>query len=217
MTISIEVAFGFENTNLGFGKVDRDEVVSKPTSLTATDARNLIGLDLVSSSEFITASIADSSGIRPDEKKVSLSVKVSPGLPLGRFNESITAKSSIDSLPDAILRVSGTIIGPVEVSPESVRFVLMQNAENSLVPEFHKVRIVNHDPERMLRVISAQDPDDRMNIELKTVEDGSEFELIFSPKNVESIEGKIQGKVVIVTNHPDQRKLTLSYTIVLRI
>jgi hypothetical protein len=217
VTISIEVAFGFENTNLGFGKVDRDEVVTKLTALTATDARNLIGLDLVSSSEFITASIADGSGIRPDEKKVSITVKVDPGLPLGRFNESITAKSSIDSLPDAILRVSGTIIGPVEVSPESVRFVLMQSSENSLVPEFHKVRIINHVTGRMLSVISAQDPDGRMNVELKTIEDGREFELTVRPKSAESIAGTVKGTIVIVTDHPDQRELTLAYTVISRL
>ena len=217
MTANILVVFGFERSNLSFGKVDRNEVIAQLASLTATDAGSLVDLDLISSSEFVSASIAEGSPRDPEGKKISIKVEVSPGLPLGRFSGSVTARSSIDSLPDAILRISGTIIGPVEISPESVRFVLMKNAGNSLVPEFHKVRIVNHESERTLNVLSARDPEEKMVIELKTIVAGKEFELNIRPRSIESVAGSVNGTIVIATDNPNQPELYLTYSVVPKI
>lgn len=212
----IEVPFGFDASNLGFGKVDRNQSATRTTYVTATDAGSLKGIDLVSSSKYITARVAENTGDDLNGKKLPIEVSLTPGLPLGRFTESVTAKSKAPGLPDASLMVTGTIIGPVEASPESVRFVLMQSAGNSVVPEYHKVLLVNHDKEHTLKILSYKDPDDRVTLELKPVNEGQEYELQIRPKAPGDVKGTINGNIQIETNNSAQPEVDVKYSIVPR-
>ncbi|MFH2054341.1 MAG: hypothetical protein ABIJ61_00155 [bacterium] len=193
------------------------EAARRATSVSATEIDFLDGVELISSSKYITATISDSPKSTPTGGTVPVAISLSAEMPLGRFNEYITAKSSVDSLPEAMIKIAGTVIGLVEASPSSVRFLMMASAGNSMVPEFDRVLIINHDKARPLKILSYQDADDRVKLELSTVAEGQEYELLIRPKAIENLTGSVEGTIRIGTDHSDTPEVTVGYTIVPRI
>jgi len=216
VTVTIEVPFGFEKPNLAMGNVEQDKTVSKIAYLLAKDPSDLSVKELSTSSEFIKAKVLDHSDSDMKEGKIAIEVTLLPGLSIGRINQTVKVTPNNEALSEATLRIAGKIIGDVEVSPESIRFLIMTKANNSLMPDSHKVKIVNRSDTRILSVTDIHDPDDRMEFDLvsfSTVQEGRVFELIVRPKDVSNITTAVSGSFMITTDHPEQKEMKVRYAL----
>lgn len=211
MEAYVEIVYGFETAALSFGRIRQDETKSKTTYLAAKAPEALELEELTSSSDYVTVKVVDQSDDKEEENRVVVEITVLPGLPAGRLSETVTAKSKIDTLQPATIRVSATVIGEVEMSPETIRFLVMNGEDGSVMPDSHNVKITNHSNTRMLKISSVKDPDDRVELNLRTVEEGKSFELIVRPKDASAVDKAISGTITIVTDHHESKELKVRY------
>ena len=213
VTAFIEVEFGFVPSSLGFGKVDLSQAVSKSAKILIKDPSHTKLAQLKTSSDFVLARVNDQDDEDASGGSISVEITLSPGLPLGRFTEFVTATSTDASLPEAKLRIGGNVLGEVEVNPDFVRFVVHEGDSSRATPGQRKIAITNRSDARPLKIISVRDPDDRMTLDLRTLQEGRRFELLVSPKDLKGAATNLSGSIVISTNNPSQKNLAVRYTI----
>lgn len=194
-------------------KIRQGASSTKLTHILVKDPETTKIKEIKSSSEYIVARLLDEPGT-DKTGKIPVEITVKPGFALGRINGTITATSTVDSLPVATLRVNGAVIGEVEVSPDAVRFVIMKNSDNSLVPSFQKVRVVNHSEDRPLAITKAIDLTGKMSVEERTIKEGEEYSLIITPKNPSALTANDTGTIDITTDNPNQKDLQVHYSII---
>ncbi len=136
----------------------------------------------------------------------------------GRFSEFITAKSTNPDFPESRLRVSGTIVGDIQLSPEGISFMITNAGTDSAgsTPGARRVYVINHSEELPLYIDNAVDPNGRLNIVVNEVTKGQRYELVITPKDVSSLTENSNGSVTISTNNPTQKTVSLRYTIYLK-
>jgi hypothetical protein len=214
ITAFIEVEFDFASYSLDFGKVSKDETVTKSAFLEIKDPQSTKITDITTSSPFISAKRPEPS-VQPDSDKIEIEVTLSPGLPLGRINETVSAHSNLPSKPQADLRLGGTIVGDVDVTPEALSFVISESADGSTQSNQQRLTVLNRSTTKSLKVLSVHDSDDRLQLDLNTIEKGHQFEIVASlrPEVVETAEQSLHGMIVITTDNPDQPEITVHYSI----
>jgi hypothetical protein len=195
------------------GKIRQGDSTTKLTHILIKDPGTTEVKELKSSSQYVVARMLDDAGATK-EGEIPVEITVKPGFDLGRFNANITATPTVDSLRATTLRVSGSVIGEVEVSPDAIRFVIMKNSNNSLVPSFQRVRVVNHSESRSLAITKAIDVTGKMSVEEKTIKDGEEYDLIITPKNPTELTANDTGTIDISTDNPNQKELQVHYSII---
>jgi hypothetical protein len=181
-------------------------------------------LNITSSSPFITAKQTDS-----DSNWITIDVTMIPGLPAGAIMESIVAHSNNDSFPEAKLKVSGSILGDVSISPEALMLYVAERGKadksttRSLIitnhlPDKPLTSIAAYDPDdRLILEIAAYDPDDRLILEMETIEEGLKFKLTATVKNeFLNTTTTLAGKIIVTTDNPTARELSAIYRIIVR-
>jgi hypothetical protein len=213
ITAFIEVDFGFVPSSIGFGKIDQNQTSSKSATILVKDPSHTKLADLQTSSDFVRARVNDQDDRETSGGSITVEITLVPGLPPGRFNEFVTATSTDTSLPEAKLRVGGNVIGDVDVNPNAVRFVVREGDSSRVTPGQRKITITNHSDDRPLKITGVRDPDDRVTLDLRTLEEGQRFELLVSPKDLKSTATNLSGSIMISTNSPSQNNLAVRYTI----
>lgn len=216
ITAFIEVEFGFAPATLGFGRVDKDETITKRAKILVKNPSRTKLAQLTTSSDFVMARVIDPDDGEASDNSITVEITISPGLPVGRIDQTIIATSTDTSLAETRLRLGGSIIGEVEVSPELINFAVLKNDSSDATPVPRKVSIVNHADDQPLKIIEVHDPDDRLTLELRTLQEGQRFELLVSPKKIESTTRNLVGSIVIKTNNPSQDSLAVRYMISFR-
>lgn len=214
VTANIKVLFGFEASIIDFGKVQKDEKIKKSVNFVTQGLRGIEVTELKSSSEYITAKVITSESTAKSEEKIAIEICLLPGFPEGRFGAQITAKLRNDSLPGATLSVTGVIIGDVEVSPESIKFSARNDTKQPFAPPFMKVLIINHSETQKLSIEGIRDQHNRFEINLNTIQEGEIYEIAVTPKDIKDLKGYFRGTVVVSTNIPTQKEISIPYTIV---
>lgn len=213
IAVFVDVEFGFSPTSIGFGRVYRGQAVSKTAKLLIKyPERNQIA-SLTSSSDFVQARIVDDNPGEASEGVIPIEVTLAPDCPPGTINEFVTATPTDTSLPESKLRVAGSVIGDVEVTPEMVSFMVQSEDTLKVTPMTRKVTILNRNKSRALKISNVSDAQDRLNLKLNTVEEGQKYELSVSPKVAGSKPGNVSGNIVISTDNPDQRTVSIRYSI----
>lgn len=209
----VETHFGFHSSSLYMDKVRPGQTVSKVTYLEVKDPRGVEVTNIETSAENITARVLDDPQ-SSEEGRIPIEITVKPGLPFGRYNGSITVTSNVDSLPSATLQITGAVVGDVDVDPETIRFVIMKSAENSVVPAYEKVKVTNYAEGRALNITGIVDPEGILDIEKQIVREGEEYTLLIKPRNPEMITDSRGGTIRITTDNPDQKELMVHYSII---
>lgn len=216
VTAFIQVEFDFASGSLYFGSVPRNETVTKSAFIQILDPDRTEITDITTSSPYVEAKrLKDPPA--GHEGEVEIRVTMSPGLPPGRVNETVTVRSNLSSKPEARLRVSGVILGDVEVAPDALRFFYSESegAENQLPPQ--KLEVVNRSTEAPLRILEVKDPQDRLELELEAIEDGRRYEVTATlKKEALGAQGVATGFILITTDNPEQREITVRYSIIRR-
>ena len=168
-------------------------------------------VDITTSSPFITAKQSGS-----DSNWIKIDVTLMPGLPSGALMESLVAHSNNDSFPEAKLKVTGSILGDVSITPEALMLYVAEpgkaddNSSRSMM-------ITNYLSDIPLTSIVAHDPDDRLILEVKTVDEGMKYELVATVKDeFLNIPETLAGKIILTTDSPTSKELSAIYRIIVR-
>jgi len=85
--------------------------VSKTSIIVIDDPEKTRIIDLKSSSPLITASQVDFLEKKDGYSRLKIQVTAAPGLPIGKFVETITVYSNNDRKSEATLRLTGDVLG----------------------------------------------------------------------------------------------------------
>lgn len=209
----VEPVFDFESPVLDIGKVGWKDRAAKTMSIRVRDAETVKVTGIESTSEFISARMLDETGKDERSRLLIMEVSLAPGLPTGRISESITVHTDLPDLPTASLRVSGQVVGEVEVSPERLRFVAgaPQTGRRSNLSQ--RLFITSHLEEGPLEVLKVADPDDRLDFEIKPLDPGRKIMITATVKPEAVPEaGRVDGTVEVTTNAPSQQKVSVRYS-----
>jgi len=207
----VEVVFGFESSSLRIGNIHKEESVTKTAFIQVKDKEVTKITDIITSSPFITAREVNYTDTIGANKKFKIEMTVSPGLPIGRINETITVRSNLEQRPETKLGLYGNVIGDIEVKPKSLSFAV-RDSEDPQLRQTKKLIITNHQKDNPLEILNVYDPDDHLELEVRTKEKGSKFELLVILKGKELLKGdKFGGTIIITTNNPDEKKIVVPY------
>ena len=213
----IEIEFDFESYSLNFGKLRTNDTATKSIFIQILDPETTRITDITTSSPLVSAKRVEASDSADNRTRIEVEVTLLPGLPIGRVNETVVAHSSLESKSKVTLRLIASIIGDVEVNPSMLRFVVTesQGASNQNVSQ--KLKITNDSENKPLQILGAHDPDDRLQLSVRTVEEGQKFELTatLKPEALATI-GTQTGTIVITTNNQGQKEITVRYNVVHR-
>lgn len=172
-------------------------------------------LDVTTSSEFINARLVDYKDTKDQYERLKLEITTLPGLTLGRISETVTVKTNLTEKPTAVLRLTGSVIGDVEVTPEWMTFVVTDVASSRPSTLTKKLFISNHVDGAELEIVEINDPEGHLELTLKPLTKGQKYELTAKLKTETLPErGSVNGNVILTTNFPSQRELAIRYTAV---
>lgn len=207
----VEVVFGFESSSLRIGDIHKEESVTKTAFIQVKDKEVTKITDIITSSPFITAREVNYTDTIGANEKFKIEIAVSPGLPIGRIRETITVRSNLEQRPETKLGLYGNVIGDVEVKPASLSFAV-RDSEDPQLRQTKKLIITNHQKDNPLEILNVYDPDNYLELEVRTKEKGSKFELQVILKGKELLKGnKFGGTIIITTNNPDEKKIVVPY------
>lgn len=195
---------------MNLGTIEKNQSVSKVVYIEVKDIQNVRIDSLVSSSPYIDAKLIDNPQKR-DEGKIGVKVTALSELPIGRLNETITAFCNLENNSKAVLRVRANKIGDIEIKPESMNFII-NNKNMKNLPK--RILVINHNDNLPMILQNIYDPEDRFLIETKVIQEGYNVEILVKPKDEFTVQKKkLGGNLVIETNNPEQKTLTVRYGI----
>jgi hypothetical protein len=213
VTADIEVEFDFDKRALNFGTVKVDEPVSKTAFLLIKDPATTQITKLESTSEYVTVRELNTTDNDSGGSKVEVEITLLPSHPLGKINASVTAQSNLEKKSRTTLRLSGKVRGDIDLIPENIQFNHYQS-DKTKTTKLKQIQVVNRSETDELHVLSAEDPDGRLSVEIKTVQEGQRYRL-----NITLIEGALgektyfKGAIVIKTDNMEQETLEADYSI----
>lgn len=202
---------------LNFGRMSKDETVTKSAFLQILDPTRTEITDISTSSAYIEAKRLEGTSKEGHEREVEIQVTITPGLAPGRINESIVAQSNLTSKPEARLRLTGVIVGDVEVKPDRLRFMYSEaDSAQEQLPQ-QKLQIINLSAGTPLKILEVRDPQNMLELNLTTIEDGQRYELTATlRREAFSTQSGAPGTLLITTNNPEQREITIRYSVTRR-
>jgi hypothetical protein len=212
------VEFDFKSNRLDFGRISKDTTVTKTAVLQVLKPEKTKVLGITTSSPYVKAERVPGPSGAGDEGETEIEVTISPGLAPGKIHETVTVRSDLASKPEAQLHLTGMIVGDVEVTPDRLRFWYSadHNAERQILQ--HKVQIINRSADKTLKILDVRDSRNMLDLSLATVDEGRHYELTATLKkeDLEAGKGGQAGQLIITTNDPDQREISIGYWVIRR-
>lgn len=209
------MVFDFEQPSLYLGKVGRDEGTTKSAFMLVKDPANTKIDEITTSSEFITARLLDYTDRKGQYDRLKIEVKTMPGLPLGRISETVTVKTNLEDKPTAVLRLTGSVIGDVEVTPEWMTFVITDVSLSRPATLVKKIFITSHIEDASLEIKDIRDDQGHLDLSIRPLNEGKKYELTARLKTDTIPErGNVSGNVVLTTNFPSQKEVAIRYSAV---
>jgi len=209
----VEVEFDFDSYVLSFGSVSQNDSLTKSAFIQVKDPKKTKITDITTSSPFVNARQVKPPVLEGNKTKIEIEVTLLPGLPPGRLSETVTAHSNLKSKQVATLRLSGSIIGEVEVTPENLRFIIRDSVNPGDESATQRLVILNRAEGTPLHILEVKDQNDRLQLVLRTVEEGQKYELTAALKQeVLSTGSNLSGSIVIATDNPKQKEITVKYS-----
>ncbi len=208
----IEVQFGFELYSLDFGRIHKGTTATKTAVLILKDQSKRNLLNISSQSPYISVETTNST--EPDKSRIEVQVTITPEAPPGRLNETVTAKLTDNSQPASNLSIRGTIVGNIEVTPETIR--LTADTSRSAADQAEQVvRVVSTQSGVKFRLLSVTDPSDQLFLEVDNVVAGEQYVIRAKPNEKALGMGRnSSGEVKVLTSDIEQPEVTLRYNII---
>jgi len=207
----VEIGFDFEGTSLRFGKMGRDEVLVKNANLVVQDPGKTKIVDISTSNPLVKARQEGEPVKTGDQYKVNISVTVGPGLPIGKLQEKVIIRSSDSENPEATLDLYGVIIDNIEVTPDSLNF-LVDDSRKFTNQKSQTITIVNYIKSSPINILEAVDSGDNLTIDVKTIEPGQRF-LVMATIKDDAFGDKLQlgGSIRIKTDSKEYGEFVVNY------
>ena len=212
----MEIVFAFEGYSLPMGKIMNGESVTKIAKLMVKDMEKTKILDVQTSSEYVKFRQLDPVLKDNGYTEIAFEIKLVPGLPPGRFRETLNVYSNLEAFPKATLTINGHIQGDIVVMPESIRFMLYETLKekNQTVQKF---AVKYTSTERPLEIKAINEKESRLDIELDTITQGTEYEIVAKLKDdYLGLQGNRSGYIYLDTNDPVQQRVKVLYQITYR-
>jgi hypothetical protein len=209
----VEVEFDFAIRGLPFGETRVDEPITKTAYIVVKDPGTQI-TEITSSSPYLEyKQLPLEPGQGNTENRIPIEVTLLPGAGIGNFRETITAVSNLEENTQAILRVSARIKGDIELNPQALRFDKFP-IEGEETSKFQKLQVTNLSSDRDLQILSVEDPEHLIDVELKTLQGGQRYEIDGTLNEDNFGDQKYhRGALVITTNHPVYDTVKVEYNI----
>lgn len=213
ITALIEVDFDFMSPVLQMGSLQSDMPVNQKALLLIKDPQNTRIVKLESSSPYVKARQGSVVQDKNGQYQIEVDVAVLPGLPPGRIDAAVTAYSNLTNKPKAVLRLSGLVQGYIDCLPHNIFFYRSPGA-GVKAQQDRVVHVVNKAPENPFHIVSVKDPEGRLHVDTKTIMDGQQYEIMAAlNEKLISKNGNYRGSILISTDHPKQKTVTVDYFI----
>jgi hypothetical protein len=147
---------------------------------------------------------------RTDGPGQRLVVVLAGTVPIGRFNDQITLRTTSPREPVITLPVFGSVEGDVVVLPPQVTFGVARGG-----PVLERELHIHNRGSHPLTVTRVKVPTELVTYDLKPVEPGVEY--LLSLRLREGLRpGKIESEVEIFTDHPDEPRVVVPLYAVIR-
>jgi len=130
-------------------------------------------------------------------------VELDRDVPLGRFNETLTLRTTSPHEPVLRIPVLGSVEGDVVVLPPQVTFGVMHGAAGA-----ERELWIRNRGARPVSVTKVVVPEKYATYELIPVHEGEEYRLVIHLRDGLA-PGKIESSVEIFTDHPDEKHLVI--------
>jgi hypothetical protein len=144
--------------------------------------------------------------LRENNKSVPIiSVKIKPGLPLGRVNETLTVFTDSSKYHQVPLRIHGEIIGNISVTPERIDFGFF----NKESPPVKTITLTMEKPDDRFEIQGIEDPSGMLGNHVVTVKEGTQYQVSVNilPKFNKRL---ISGSLFVRTNYSGEEKITVN-------
>lgn len=213
VSVLIEIQFGFETSFLNFGRIRKGESTTKTAVVILKDQSKESLLELNAPSSYIAVKTIKSTN--SDKGRIDVEVTVRPEAPPGKLKETITARLTDSSHPAASLNISGTVVGNVEVTPETIRF-MVDTSRTAANQTEQSVRVVSAQGAPRLRLLSVGDTKNLVAIEVDTIVTGEQYVIRARPnENALKLGHDASGEIKIMTNDTEQPEMRIDYDIIL--
>lgn len=208
----IEVVFGFEQSVQDFGRSRRGEPVSITTTLLVKDPSIRNTVTFVSSSPHITATLAKApAGSASENGKLTVEVKGSSDMPVGKINATLTARAGVSSVADAGIQIQGTVVGNVEVTPDRVQFHV-DTSKADAKPVKQVIKVVSTEDGAQIHILDIKDVDQRLKFHVDTLLADKQYEISLTPlQAVMRARQNVSGAITITTDDKEQPATFVSY------
>jgi len=207
----VEIGFDFEGTSLRFGKIGRDEVFTKNANLVMQDPGKAKIVDISTSNPLVKARQEGEPVKTGDQYKVKIAVTVGPGLSVGKLQEKVIIRSSDPENPEATLNLYGMITDNIEVTPDSLNF-LLDDSRKFTNKKSQTITIVNYIKSSPINILGVVDSGDNLTVDVKTIEPGQRF-LVMATLKDDAFGDKLQigGSIKIQTDSKEYGEFVVNY------
>lgn len=221
----VEVVFDFETASLYMGKIREGQSATRSCFLLVRDLDSTEITGITTSSPLVivrrvpfdpSAPVGDPRARKdhldnPD--RVRMEVTVRPGLPRGRFSESVTVRSNLENRPEAVLTVTGVITGDVEVTPGWLSYVVGGGSRRA--PIAKRILVTNNRRDVPVTLEELQDTGGMLDLEVKTLIEGVRYEITATLREgVLAGRASAGGSIVIPLDGVEQDSLSVRYRVV---
>jgi hypothetical protein len=170
--------------------------------ITGSESASVSILSVESANKLIKVEVSKSGFDDNPIRQIRFSVQ--PGIPVGRFRERVVLKTDNTSVPELIVYVMGEVTGTINVSPKHLPLGTI--TPGSTVRK--TIQLQSAAEAFTFNVLEVSSTVEGMSTELITVTPGKEYQVIVSlPEG--SKQTIIRGQIVIKTDDPDQRIITV--------
>jgi len=207
LTGVVAVDLAVTPTPLYLGRVRRGEAVRREVVIAPGREGGSFVVDRI---EHVPPALRARLEARPDGPGQRLVVELDRDVPLGRFNETLTLRTTSPRQPVITLPVLGSVEGDVVVLPPQVTFGVTRGGETAA-----RELYVRNRGARPVTVTGVAAPVRVASCTVSTVEDGQEYRVTVRLRDGLP-PGRIEAAVEIFTDHPDERRLVVPLYAIVR-
>lgn len=150
------------------------------------------------------------------QNKKEVIITLTPELPTGSINETVTVFSNLPGHLKKTLRLSGVVFGDIEVIPLTISFIISA-ADTVIHKSVQNITITNHLENNPLEIVDVIDIDNMLEIIQLTVTPGQKYKLEIKPVK-EKLKGvkRFDGNLKIVTNNSEYKEFIVNYKLIRR-
>ena len=184
---------------LNFGKIKCGDVISKDVALKFPEPDKGIRLTDMEfpKDHFVVETTKES----PEE--IVLKVSTLEQIPLGRFSDKLTFKTSSEKLPEVTLSVTAYVVGDIEIKPERLAFFRRDEGEG---PMTKSVVLSNPEGGGKFAITKVEFSSSRFTSEITEEEKGVSYKVTVTTSVEEGAKG-LREQMTIYTNDPKQEKI----------